>query len=102
MILLSHRGAPCLHRSRCRLHNHARLATARILARFANLHLVVGRARPKRARTTRIGGHFLVVPADFADEVVEGVFDVDAGSGGGFDEAAAELTGEGFSFYRRC
>jgi hypothetical protein len=45
-----------------------------------------------------VRGHLLVVAADLADEVVEGVLDVDAGFGGGFDEFAAELAGERFTF----
>lgn len=41
-----------------------------------------------------VRGHFLVVSADFADNVVEGVVDVDAGLGRGLDEFAAELPRE--------
>ena len=37
---------------------------------------------------------YLIVLPDLADDVVEGVVDVDAGFGGGFDEFAAEGAGE--------
>lgn len=76
------------------LHNDALGAAASTLTGLANIHLALGGARAEGARAGWVGGHILVVAADFTDEVVEGVLDVDAGLGGGFDELAVELSGQ--------
>jgi Na+(H+)/acetate symporter ActP len=79
------------------LHDDALGAAAGTLARLAHVHLALWCAGAKRAGAGGVRGHLLVVAADLADEVVEGVLDVDAGFGGGFDELAAELAGERFT-----
>lgn len=76
-----------------RLHDHTLGAAASALTGLAHVHLVVRGAGAKGSRAGGVGGHFLVVAADLTDEVVEGVFDVHAGLGGGLDELAAELAG---------
>jgi hypothetical protein len=80
-----------------RLHDNTLGAAASALARLAHVHLVVGGAGAKGSGAGGIGGHFLVVAADLTDKVVESVFDVRAGLGGGLDELAAELSGQGFT-----
>ena len=45
------------------------------------------------AAGARVAGHVFVVFPYLAHDVVEGVVDVDAGFGRGFDEFAAELAG---------
>ena len=79
------------------LHDDALRAAASVLGRIAHVHLALWCAGAERAGAGGVRGHLLVVAADLADEVVEGVLDVDAGLGGGFDELAAELTGERFA-----
>lgn len=83
------------------LHDNALGAAAGALTRLADIHLALWRAGTECTRAGRVGRHLLVVAADLADEVVEGVLDVDAGLGGGLDELAAELAGQGFTLYRR-
>ena len=79
------------------LHDDATRAATSALARLAHVHLALGCAGAERAGAGGVRGHFLVVATDLADEVVEGVLDVDTGFGGCFDELAAELTGESFA-----
>jgi hypothetical protein len=50
-------------------------------------------------RRARVRGHFLVVSADFPDNVVEVVVDVDARLRRRLDEFAAKVLGEVLSFY---
>lgn len=83
------------------LHDDALRAATGTLARLAHVHLALWCAGAERAGAGRVRGHFLVVATDLADEVVEGVLDVDAGLGGGFDELAAELAGERFALCTR-
>jgi hypothetical protein len=71
-------------------HHHA-LAAAGVLVLAVHLHLVVGLGLGVGA--AGVAGHIFVVLADLADDVVEGVVDVDAGLGRGLDELAAELPG---------
>lgn len=80
-----------------RLHHDALAAAAGVVAGLAHVHLALGGAGSERARSGRIRRHFLVVAADLPDELVEGVFDVDARLGGGFDELATELAGQRFA-----
>lgn len=82
---------------RAHLHDDALGAAAGALAGLADIHLALRGAGAERTAAGRVGGHLLVVAADLADEVVEGVLDVDAGLGGGFDELAAELAGQSFA-----
>jgi hypothetical protein len=82
------------------LHDDALPTAAGFLAGLADIHLALGGAAAERARPGRIGRHLLVVPADLADELVEGVFDVDARLGGGFDEGAAKLPSQGLALWR--
>lgn len=84
-----------------RLHDDALGAAAGALAGLADIHLALGGARAECTTAGRVGGHLLVVATDLTDEVVEGVLDVDAGLGGGFDELAAELAGERFALCTR-
>lgn len=84
-----------------RLHDHALGAAAGALAGLADVHLALGRAGTECTGAGGVRGHLLVVAADLTDEVVEGILDVDAGLGGGFDELAAELTGQGLTLCRR-
>lgn len=79
------------------LHDHALCAATGVLGRIAHVHLALWCAGAERAGAGGVRGHLLVVATDLADEVVEGVLDVDAGFGGGFDELAAELAGERFA-----
>lgn len=79
------------------LHDDALRAATGTLARLAHVHLALWCAGAERAGAGRVRGHFLVVATDLADEVIEGVLDVDAGLGGCFDELAAELAGERFA-----
>lgn len=83
------------------LHHDALSAAARVVAGLAHVHLALRRAGPERTRSGRVRRHFLVVAADLPDELVEGVFDVDARLGGGFDELAAELAGQCFTLCMR-
>lgn len=83
------------------LHDNALGAAAGALARLADIHLALWGAGTECTGAGRVGGHLLVVAADLADEIVEGVLDVDAGLGGGLDELAAELSGQGFTLYRK-
>ena len=83
-----------------RLHDDALGAAAGALAGLADVHLALGGARTEGSRAGWVRRHLLVVAADFADEVVEGVLDVDARPGGGLDELAAELAGQGLTLYR--
>jgi hypothetical protein len=48
----------------------------------------------------RVRGHFLVVSADFTDNVVEGVVDVDARFRRRLDEFAAKVLGEVLALWR--
>lgn len=60
---------------------------------FAAVHVhLLGRAVEAGATTatSRVALHFAVVATDFADNVVEGLVDVDSGLGGSFDELAVE------------
>lgn len=50
-----------------------------------------------RVAAAGIAGHVFVVLADLADDVVEGVVDVDARFCGRLNELAAELAGERFA-----
>lgn len=75
------------------LHNDTLGAAASTLTGLADIHLALRGASTESARAGWVGGHILVVAADFTDEVVESVLDVDAGLGGGLDELAAELAG---------
>lgn len=83
------------------LHNHAFPTASPILAlSITNVqlpHLPI--TATSSTATGCVSGHFLVVAPDFADEVVEGVVDVDARLCGGLDEFAAKGTGECFSLY---
>jgi hypothetical protein len=79
------------------LHDDALGAAAGALTWLAHVHLALWCASAECTRPGGVRGHLLVVAADLADEVVEGVLDVDAGFGGGFDKLAAELAGESFS-----
>jgi Na+(H+)/acetate symporter ActP len=79
------------------LHDDALGAAASALARLAHVHLAFWCAGTERAGARGVRGHLLVVAADLANEIVEGVLDVDAGLGRGFNELAAELTGERFA-----
>lgn len=79
------------------LHNHALSTAPGVIAWFAHVHFAFWGTGTESARPGGVGGHFLVVSADFTDEVVEGVFNVDARLRGGFDEFAAELSREGLS-----
>lgn len=83
------------------LHDDATRAATSALAWLGHVHLALGCAGAERAGAGGVRGHFLVVATDLADEVVEGVLDVDTGLGGGFDELAAELTGERFALCTR-
>lgn len=85
--------------ARCpsKLHHDTLAAAAGVVAGLADVHLAFGGAGAECPGARGVGGHFLVVTANLADEVVEGVFDVDAGLGRGFDEFAAELSGERFT-----
>jgi hypothetical protein len=79
------------------LHDDALGAAAGALTGVAHVHLALWCAGTEGTGARGVGGHFLVVAADLADEVVEGVLDVDAGLGGGLDELAAELSGQGLT-----
>jgi hypothetical protein len=81
----------------CFLHYDALPAAASVLGRIAHIHLALWCAGAERAGAGGVRGHLFVVATDLADEVVEGVLDVDAGLGGGFDELTAELAGERFA-----
>lgn len=83
-----------------KLHHNTLAAAAGVVAGFADVHLAFGGAGAECPGARGVGGHFLVVAANLADKVVEGVFDVDAGLGRGFDEFAAELAGERFALCR--
>jgi hypothetical protein len=80
-----------------RLHDNTLGAASSALTGLAHVHLVVGGAGAKGSGAGGVRRHFLVVAADLTDEVVEGVFDMRAGLGGGLDELAAELSGQGFT-----
>lgn len=82
----------------CYLHNDALPTATSFLTRLTDIHLALRGPGAKRPPTRPIGRHFLVVATDLTDKLVEGVFDIDAGFGGGFHELATELSGEGFSF----
>lgn len=84
-----------------RLHDDTLGAATSALAGLGHVHLVVWGAGTEGSGAGGVGGHLLVVAADLADEVVESVFDVHAGLGGGLDELATELSGQGFTFYMR-
>jgi len=60
---------------------------------FAAVHIhLLGRAVEAGATTatSRVALHFAVVATNFADNVVEGLVDVDSRLGGSFDELAVE------------
>jgi len=82
------------------LHDDALAAAACALAGLAHVHLTLWCAGTEGTGAGGVGRHFLVVAADLADEVVEGVLDVDAGLGGGLNELAAELSGQGLTLCR--
>jgi hypothetical protein len=65
-----------------------------IIVAHAHFLDAVGAMGPCVAGCARVRRHFLVVSADFTDNVVEGVVNVDAGFGRGFDEFAAKVLGE--------
>ena len=82
------------------LHDDALAAAAGALAGVAHVHLALRCAGTEGSGAGGIRRHLLVVAADLADEIVEGVLDVDAGLGGGLDELAAELSGQGLTLCR--
>jgi hypothetical protein len=85
------------------LHNDTLGAAAGTLTGLADIHLALRGASTKGARAGWVGGHILVVATDLTDEVVEGVLDVDAGLGGGLNELATELAGQGFTLcWKKC
>lgn len=84
------------------LHEDTLGAAAGAVIRIAHVHLALWCATSIWAAAGWVRGHFLVVPADLADEVIEGGLDVDARLGGSFEELAAELTGERFALCCGC
>lgn len=82
-----------------RLHDDTLGAATSALAGLGHVHFVVGGSGTEGSGAGGVGGHLLIVAADLADKVVESVFDVHAGLGGGLDKLAAELTGQGFTLY---
>lgn len=44
--------------------------------------------------------HLFIVSSDLADDIVEGVVDIDTGFGRGFDEGTAELTSKILPFWK--
>lgn len=53
----------------------------------------------KGAASRGVGRHVLVVAADFTNQVIKGVINVDARLGRCLDKLAAELTGQRFTLY---
>lgn len=77
-----------------KLHNYTTTTATPLLLALTNLQLARGSTASGSATATgRVARHLLVVASDLADDVVEGVVDVDAGLGGCLDEFAAEGTG---------
>lgn len=90
----------CLHPvepSACPLHHNTFPAAAGALAGLANVHFVVRGAATKGTGAGWVGRHLLVVSADFAHELIETIFDVDAGLCRRFEVLAAELSSESLS-----
>lgn len=79
------------------LHDNTLSAAAILLSWLAHVHLALWGARAECARAGWVRRHFLVVPTDLTDEVVESVFDVDARFRGRFNELATELSRKGLT-----
>jgi len=77
------------------LHNRTTPTTApTILLALTDLHLAARAPATVPTSAARcVARHLLVVASDLADDVVEGVIDVDARFRRGFDEFAAEGAG---------
>lgn len=72
------------------LHDHAPAAALLLVAAVFYAHFRDAVLLAARL-CARVRGHFLVISADLAHNIVEGVVDVDAALGGCLDEFAAEL-----------
>lgn len=80
------------------LHDDTLGTASGFVARLGHVHLASVRSTTTKGAAARgIGRHFLVVAANLANQVVEGVVNVDARLGRCLDELAAELTSQGFT-----
>jgi hypothetical protein len=73
------------------LHYNTLSAATSAVAWFAHVHFALWGAIAEGSRAWWVWRHFLVVPTDLADKVVECVFDVNARLRGCFDKFAAKL-----------
>lgn len=83
----------CSWRRRRRSHDRALTAAAGVFVPSVHLHLVV-RSFGLPVAATRVSGHVLVVFSDLADDVEEGVVDIDTGLCRCLNVLAAEGAGE--------
>ena len=84
--------APPPHRPlfETRSHNYALSAAARILLPAFHIQILLGAPVGPVGASCYVARHLLVVAPDLADDIVEGIVDVDTRLGGRLDEFAAE------------
>lgn len=71
-------------------HKYTLPAATRVRLAAIDIHILLGTAVGSVAASGGVAGHLLIVAPDLADDIVEGVVDVDARLRRGLDELAAE------------